>query len=59
MADANPTESPLEAAAGAAGPRATDAFELLSDETLRLTLDGDLDVVGVTRQSRETEAGTA
>lgn len=33
MADANHTESALEAAAGAAGPHTTDAFELLSNET--------------------------
>lgn len=33
MVDANATDSPLEAAAGTAGPHATDAFELLSDET--------------------------
>lgn len=33
MGDPNTTESPLEAAAGAAGPHAVAAFELLSDET--------------------------
>lgn len=33
MADAGPTESPLEAAAGTAGPHATEAFALLADET--------------------------
>lgn len=33
MADSSQPESPLEAAAGAAGPRATEAFELLSSET--------------------------
>lgn len=33
MTDANPARSPLEAAAGAAGPQGTDAFKLLSDET--------------------------
>lgn len=33
MADAHTAESPLEAAAGAAGPHATDAFELLANET--------------------------
>jgi DNA-binding transcriptional ArsR family regulator len=33
MADANDPESPLEAAAGAAGPAATEAFKLLSNET--------------------------
>lgn len=33
MVNTNTTESPLEAAAGAAGPHATDAFKLLSDET--------------------------
>ena len=33
MVDPDATESPLEAAAGAAGPHAVDAFRLLSDET--------------------------
>lgn len=33
MADTEATESPLEAAAGAAGPHATEAFALLGDET--------------------------
>ena len=33
MADTHTAESPLEAAAGAAGPHATDAFELLANET--------------------------
>ena len=33
MADAESTESPLEAAAGTAGPHATEAFALLADET--------------------------
>jgi len=33
MADADSAESPLEAAAGAAGPHATEAFALLGDET--------------------------
>lgn len=33
MGDANTTESPLEAAAGAAGPDATEAFALLGNET--------------------------
>jgi len=33
MARAEPTESPLESAAGAAGPHATEAFGLLGDET--------------------------
>lgn len=33
MADADAAESPLEAAAGAAGPHATEAFALLSNET--------------------------
>jgi ssDNA-binding Zn-finger/Zn-ribbon topoisomerase 1 len=33
MVDAEPTESPLEAAAGTAGAHATEAFTLLADET--------------------------
>lgn len=33
MAETHTAESPLEAAAGAAGPRATEAFELLANET--------------------------
>lgn len=33
MADANPDDSPLETAAGAAGPHTTQAFKLLSNET--------------------------
>lgn len=33
MADANSPESPLEAAAGTAGPRATEAFSILGNET--------------------------
>lgn len=33
MASSEPTDSPLEAAAGAAGPGTTDAFKLLSNET--------------------------
>lgn len=33
MTSSNSDQSPLEAAAGAAGPHATDAFKLLSDET--------------------------
>lgn len=33
MDNSNTTDSPLGAAAGAAGPHATDAFKLLSDET--------------------------
>lgn len=33
MGDTQTAESPLEAAAGAAGPHATDAFELLANET--------------------------
>lgn len=33
MAEAEPTESPLDSAAGAAYPHATEAFALLSDET--------------------------
>lgn len=33
MATSNGSESPLEAAAGAAGPETVDAFKLLSDET--------------------------
>lgn len=33
MKNSNVSESPLEAAAGAAGPHAVDAFKLLSDET--------------------------
>ena len=33
MADAEPAESPLEAAAGTTGRRATEAFALLADET--------------------------
>lgn len=33
MGDSNKASSPLEAVAGAAGPYATDAFKLLSDET--------------------------
>jgi len=33
MADSDTTESPLEAAAGAAGPHAIEAFELLANET--------------------------
>lgn len=33
MADSDSTDSPLEAIAGAAGPRATEAFSILADET--------------------------
>jgi hypothetical protein len=33
MPETTPTESPLESAAGAAGPHTTDAFALLADET--------------------------
>lgn len=33
MTDSTVSESPLEAAAGTAGPHAVEAFELLSDET--------------------------
>lgn len=33
MSEQEPTDSPLEAAAGAAGPQATEAFALLSNET--------------------------